>query len=141
MSEGAFPMDVTEERWRFRPQGHLVAILVDAAEAGPATTALIGAGFAAGDVKTYAPEEIVANRERYEEQRTRTDRVVRALVDDAESRDAYLAYALEGRAALWLRVPDETQVPKALRALADVRCLHARHYGRSDVTDYRIAAE
>jgi hypothetical protein len=63
--------------------------------------------------------------------------LVAIAADDDESRERYLAYAREGRASLWLRVPDETQVPKALRVVADRDIVHARHYGSMTAKDLR----
>ena len=62
-----------------------------------------------------------------------------SVVDDQEGRDLYLAYAREDRCALWLRLPDEADVPKALRLLADYDYLHTRYYGSERQTDFHIS--
>jgi hypothetical protein len=130
-------MDVTDEPWRFHPEDHLVVILHDEAEAADAVDALVAAGFSTDDMKTYRGEETLANHDRYVAHRSVTDRVIGAFTDDDESRRLYLQYASAGRASLWLRVANEARTTTALRALADVPYLHARHYGRSSATDYR----
>jgi hypothetical protein len=40
--------------------------------------------------------------------------------------------------ALWLRLPDENHVSKALRVLADVNYLHTRYYGSGKQQDFRV---
>jgi hypothetical protein len=64
--------------------------------------------------------------------------LVGAVLDDDESRALYLSYAAEGRAALWLRVPDAGDVPKALKILAVDGYVRARHFG-STTTDLRTS--
>jgi hypothetical protein len=49
--------------------------------------------------------------------------------DEIRGRELYLGYARDGRSALWLRLPNEEDVSKALRVLADYDYLHARYYG------------
>ena len=61
-----------------------------------------------------------------------------SVIDDAEGRELYLGYAREDRSALWLRLPEETQVSKALRVLADVNYLHTRYYGSGKQEDFRV---
>ena len=55
--EERFPMDVTDDPWRFRPDGYLVAILHDDAEADRASDALVSGGFASENIKTYSAAE------------------------------------------------------------------------------------
>jgi hypothetical protein len=132
-----FPMDVTDEPWHFHPDDHLVVILHDEAEAAAAADTLVAAGFDASEMKTYRGEDTLANYDRYADQRSVGDRIVGAFTDDVESRRLYLEYAAAGRAALWLHVRDGSKASAALRALADVPYLHARHYGTTEATDYR----
>jgi hypothetical protein len=56
-----------------------------------------------------------------------------------EGRELYLGYAREDRCALWLRLPDEAAVPKALRVLADHHYLHTRYYGSEQQTDFHVS--
>jgi hypothetical protein len=67
-----------------------------------------------------------------------TDKVAGSVIDDADGRELYLGYAREDRSALWLRLPYETQVSKALRVLADVNYLHTRDYGSGTREDSRV---
>jgi hypothetical protein len=57
------------------------------------------------------------------------------VADDVEGREFYLGYVREDRCALWLGLPDEADVPKALRVLADHRYLRTRYYGVEQQTD------
>jgi hypothetical protein len=136
--DDAFPMDVTDGPWRFRPDGYLVAILHDDAEADRASDALVSGGFASENIKTYTAAETLANHERYAGNRTRGERIVGAVLDDDESRALYLSYARDGRAALWLRIPDTADVPKALKILAVDGYVHTRHFGPT-TTDLRTS--
>jgi len=59
--------------------------------------------------------------------------------DELAGRELYLGYAREGRSALWLRLPDEEDVSKALRLLADYDYLHARYYGFNTTEDFVVS--
>jgi hypothetical protein len=61
------------------------------------------------------------------------------MADDVEGRDLYLGYAREDRCALWLRIPEEADAPKALRVLADHDYLHTRYYGVEKQTDLHVS--
>lgn len=142
-SDNAFPMDFyvddpSPRPWKFRPEGYLVVILADADEGQRAEAALIARGFAARDVKVYTGRQILANYEVYAGRRTIVDKVAGSVVDDTEGKELYLGYAREDRSALWLRLPDEAHVSKALRVLADVNYLHTRYYGSGKQEDYRV---
>lgn len=141
--ENTFPMDFyvddpSPRPWKFRPDGYLVVILSDTDEGERAEAALVVGGFAPRDVKVYTGTQILANYEVYAGRRNITDKVAGAVIDDAEGRELYLGYAREDRSALWLRLPDETQVSKALRVLADVNYLHTRYYGAGKQEDFRV---
>ena len=69
-------------------------------------------------------------------QRGVVSKAVGAVVDDVESRDLYLDYARQDRSAMWVRIPDDGDVPKALRAIADFKCLHTRYYGDESQLDF-----
>jgi hypothetical protein len=73
----------------------------------------------------------------YVSRRTTTDRVVGSVVDDSEGRDLHLGYARQDRCAMWVRIPEEEDVPKALRVLADRDYAHTRYYG-SQQTDFKV---
>jgi hypothetical protein len=140
--ETSFPMDVTDPSsrpWKFRPQGYLAVILTDAAEAQRGEAALVDAGFAARDVKLYTGEQILANHELYMARRGVVSKAVGAIADDVQGRERYLEYAREDRCAMWVRIPDEGDVPKALRVLADHDYVHARYYGDGSQQDFHLA--
>ena len=74
----------------------------------------------------------------YTGRRTTTDKVVGSVVDDSEGRELYLGYAREDRCAMWVRIPYEEHVPKALRVLADHDYVHARYYGSRQQSDFKV---
>lgn len=140
-SENTFPMDVTDPSsrpWKFRPSGYLVAILASSEEAQRAERALVAEGFARRDIKLYTGQQILDNQEEYVRRRGVTSKVVGSLIEDVEGRELYLGYARDDRAAMWVRIPDESEVPRALRVLADHDGLHTRYYGSGRQTHYHI---
>ena len=142
-TENAFPMDFyagdpSPRPWKFRPEGYLVVILSDADEAQRAEAELVTHGFAPRDVKLYTGKQILENYEVYAARRKVTDKVVGSVVDDSEGRELYLDYARQGRCAMWVRIPDEEDVPKALRVLADHDYVHTRYYGSEQQTDFKV---
>ena len=116
-----------------------MVILSDADEGQRAEKALIAEGFSHRDVKLYTGKQILENHEVYMGRRDAASKVVGAVIDDSEGRELYLGYARDDRCALWLRIPNESDVPKALRVLADREYLHARYYGVGNQTDYHIS--
>jgi hypothetical protein len=114
-------------------------ILANAEEAQRAETALVAEGFAPRDVKLYTGKQILDNHEEYMERRGVTSKVVGSVADDLEGRELYLGYSREDRCALWLRLPVEADVPKALRVLADHDYLHTRYYGSEQQTDFHVS--
>ena len=142
--EHAFPMDFWAEDpsphpWKFRPEGYLVVILSDADEAQRAASSLVSQGFASRDVKLYTGKQILENYEAYLGRRSVTDKVVGSLTADSEGRELYLGYAREDRSAMWVRIPNESDVPKALRVLADHDYIHTRYYGSERQTDFNVS--
>ena len=123
----------------FRPQGFLVVMLVGADEARAAASALMDAGYAEDELKLYTGEEILANYQRYVDDRTVPERLAGVVTDDVEGRDLYLSYAREGRSALWVWIPEEQSVQKALRILSDYPYLHSRYYGAHGMHDVHLS--
>lgn len=141
-SENTFPMDLTDPSsrpWSFKPEGYLVVMLADTEEAQRAELALVAARFAPRDIKLYTGKQILGNHEEYMRRRGVASKVVGSMTDDLEGRELYLEYAREDRSALWLRLPDDADVPKALRVLADCRYLHTRYYGAEEQTDFHVS--
>jgi hypothetical protein len=91
------------------------------------------------ETSLYTGKQILENYEVYTARRTTTDKVVGAVVADSEGRELYLGYAREGRCAMWVRIPDEVDVPKALRILADHEYVHTRYYGSEGQTDFKVS--
>ena len=141
--ENTFPMDFyvrdsSPHPWKFKPEGYLVVILSDIDEAQRAEADLVSNGVAPRDIKLYTGKQILANYEVYAGRRTTMDKVVGSVVDDSEARELYLGYAREDRCAMWVRIPDEEDVPKALRVLADHEYVHTRYYGSEQQTDFKV---
>jgi hypothetical protein len=139
--ETVFPMDIVDRDpsfrpWDFRPQGYLVVVLADDDEARRAQAALVQKGFAPQDIKLYTGKRILESHEVYREQRGFASKALGVVGDDAEGRELYLGYAREDRSSMWMRIPDENHVPKALRVLADYDYLHARYYGDKGWHDF-----
>ena len=129
--ENTFPMDFyvrdsSPHPWKFKPEGYLVVILSDADQAQRAEADLVAHGLAPRDIKLYTGKQILENYEVYQGRRSVTDKVVGAVTADSEGRELYLGYAREDRCAMWVRIPDENDVPKALRVLADHDYVHTR---------------
>lgn len=141
-SENAFPMDGTDPSsrpWKFRPEGYLVVILASSEEAQRAETALVENGFATRDIKLYTGKQILDNQVEYVRRRGVTSKVLSAFIEDVEGRELYLGYARDNRCAMWVRIPDESEVPRALRVLADHDYLHTRYYGSRQQNDYHLS--
>ena len=141
-SENTFPMDIREgssRPWNFRPGGYLVVILASDEEAQRTEKALVAKGFPTRDIKLYTGKHILANQEEYVSRRGVPSRMVGSVVDDVEGRELYLGYARDDRCAMWVRIPDEEDVPKALRVLADHDYVHKRYYGSQRQTDFNVS--
>ena len=122
----------------FNPQGFLVAVLEDADQAERARAALADAGFAERDLRVYTSQQILDSWERFLVERSLAQRVVGAVTDDPATIELYFGYARQGRAALWVHVPDDADADRAVRCLADHQVLHFRHYGHSSQDDLHI---
>ena len=122
----------------FCTQGFLVLILEDTAEAGLAQASLHDAGFVEADLRVYSSEQILADHDPYLAQRSVTQRVVGALTDDRGTIELYFGYAREGRASLWVRVPDRSDANRALRHLAEHEVLHLRYHGHYSQEDIHL---
>jgi hypothetical protein len=141
--ENTFPMDLylrdsSPRPWKFKPEGYLVVILSDADEAQRAEADLVSHGVAPRDIKLYTGKQILENYELYAGRRTTTDKVVGSIMDDSEGRELYLGYAREDRCAMWVRIPDQENVPKVLQVLADHEYVHTRYYGSEQQTDFNV---
>jgi hypothetical protein len=71
--------------------------------------------------------------------RNATDKAVGSVLDDSKGKELYLAHAGEDRCAMWVRIPDEEDVRKALRVLADHDYVHTRYYGSERQTDFNVS--
>ena len=136
----AWPMDLEQLlAVVFRAEGYFVAILPDIDGGREASAALQDAGVPRDDLKLYGGDEIHDSHERYVERRGVRAKVAGVFMDDDAGRDLYLGYAKDGCSALWVHLPDKTDVPKVLRVLADREYLHARYYGEDGVQDFHLS--
>jgi hypothetical protein len=122
----------------FNPQGFLVAILQDTDQADQAKATLAEAGFAERDLRVYTSQQILDSWERFQAERSLTQKVAGALTDDPDTIEQYFGYAREGCSALWVHVPDDADAKRAVRVLADHQVLHIRHYGHDRQDDLHI---
>ena len=122
----------------FSPQGFLVAILEDADQAEQARAALVDAGFADRDLRVYTSQQMLGSWERFQAERSLGQRVAGAVTDDPATIEAYFGNARQGRAALWVHVPEDADAKRAVRVLADHPVLHIRHYGHGSQQDIHI---
>jgi hypothetical protein len=122
----------------FRPEGFLVAILEDTEQAERAKATLSRAGLADGDLRIYTGQQILDDWERFTAERGIAKRVVGALTDDQETLELYHGYARDGRAALWVHTPEQSDADRAVRHLADHNVLHIRHYGHDGQVDIHM---
>ena len=141
--ENTFPMDFyvrdsSPHPWKFKPEGYLVVILSDVDEAQRAEADLVSDGVAPRDIKLYTGKQILENYEVFAGRRTTADKVIGSVVADSEGRELYLGYARQDRCAMWVRIPNEEDVPKALRVLADHDYVHARYYGSERQDDFNV---
>ena len=141
--ENTFPMDFyvrdsSPHPWKFKPEGYLVVILSDVDEAQRAEADLVSDGVAPRDIKLYTGKQILENYEVFAGRRNIADKVVGSVVSDSEGRELYLDYARRDRCAMWVRIPNEDDVPKALRVLANHDYVHMRYYGSEQQTDFKV---
>jgi hypothetical protein len=122
----------------FNPQGFLVAILQDADQAEQAKATLAEAGFADRDLRVYTSQQILDSWERFQAERSLAQRVAGAITDDPDTLELYFGSARQGRAALWVHVPDEADAKRSIRNLADHQVLHFRYYGHDRQDDLHI---
>jgi hypothetical protein len=104
-------------------------------------SALVEGGFGLRDAKVYSGEQTLENDAVNRRRRTVARRLFGPVTDENElrGRELYLGYAREGRSAVWLRLPNEEDISKALRLLADYDYLHARFYGFNTTEDFVIS--
>ena len=130
--------DPATRPWVFNPRGFMVAVLDDPATADRAADDLRRAGFADRDLRTYAGQEVLEDRERFLAPQGVLRRAVGTLTSDSEAVELFVGYARAGRAFLWAHVPDREDANRAVRALSKHDVLHLRHYGHDSLEDIHI---
>ncbi|MEA2432584.1 MAG: hypothetical protein QOG54_41 [Actinomycetota bacterium] len=131
VSEVEWPMGVERDLGslplEFSPKGFLVAILHSEAQAESSMIALRSVGFATEDMRVYTSSQILVDQGRYLETRSLGRRLAGSISDGQADIELYFAYAHEGRAALWIHVPEKHDASRAARYLSDHQVLHFRH--------------
>jgi hypothetical protein len=130
--------ELADRPFVFNPEGFLVAILPDSAEAERAAAALREARFADRKLRIFTSEQILEDYARYTAQKSVPRRVVTAVTDDQETLDLYHGHARDGRCALWVHVVDDDEAGRAIRVLADFPTLHIRYYGHRRQSDFYL---
>ena len=130
--------DPASRPWVFNPVGFLLAVLDDDAEAERAGAALEQVGFTAAEHRSYAGEQVVRDRERFQARRSTAQRLVEKVTIDTEVLQRLLDYAHAGRAFLWVRAPRREDANRAIRGLSANRVLYFRYYGDDGVEDIQM---
>jgi hypothetical protein len=139
-SHNTFPMDITDPSsrpWNFRPEGYLVVILAGTEEAERAEPALVEGGFAVETSSSTRQADPGQPRGVHEAPGCFDSGGLRSR--RRRGSGALPGHEREDRCALWLRLPDEAVVPKALRVLADQHYLHTRYYGSEQQNDFHVS--
>jgi hypothetical protein len=130
--------DPASRPWVFNPVGFLLAVVDDDAEAERAGAALEEAGFTGAEYRSYAGEEVVRDRQRFQAQRSTAQRLVEKVTIDTEVLQRLLDYAHAGRAFLWVRAPRREDANRAIRGLSTNKVLYFRYYGDAGVEDIHM---
>ena len=116
----------------------LVAILANTAEGERALQSLQGFGCAAEYLRLYTSDQILAFDDIFRSDRGLKERVVGALIDDADSMTQYLAYARDGCSSLWVLVEDRHDANRMIRHLADREIIYVWFHGKRGVETIRV---
>lgn len=127
--------DPASRPWVFNPHGFLVAVLENDAEAERANAALDEVGFSEEERRTYPGRQVLEDRANFLARQGPARRLVEKVTSDTETVNRFIQYAEEGRAFLWVRVPDRADANRAIRGLSTNGVLFFRYYGDSGVED------
>ncbi len=130
--------DPSSRPWVFNPQGFLLAVVSDAAEADRARTALVAVGFPEGHIRAFTGEQVLEDRARFEAQQGAARRIVERVTIDTEAFNLLLDYARAGRAFVWIRTPEREDANRAIRGLSTHDVLYFRYYGDAGVEEIRM---
>lgn len=129
-STGVSPLASPRPPWLSKPKGFLLVVVEDAEEGSRALTALREAGFDDGALTFCTAAQVLRDYQRYTAERSLPRRILRVRAGDRAGTELYLAFARDGRSALWVRAPDIDDANRAVRCLVGFRSLYFRHYGR-----------
>jgi hypothetical protein len=130
--------DPRSRPWVFNPHGFMVAVLEDADEADRAEAGLREAGFSGSHLRTYPGQQVLEDRERLLEEQGVLRRAVGHWTSDSKAVELFLGYARDGRAFLWVYVPEREDAKRAVRALSTRNVLYIRHYGDDSLEDLHM---
>jgi hypothetical protein len=130
--------DPSTRPWVFNPEGFLLAVVADEAEAEAARTALQEVGFPEGHSRTFTGAKVLDDRARFEAQQGAARRLVEKVTIDTEVFNLLLDYAKAGRAFLWIHTPGRDDANRAIRSLSACRVLYFRYYGDAGVEEIRM---
>ena len=130
--------DPATRPWVFNPVGFLLAVVEDDAEAERAAAALEEVGFSPAEHRSYAGEQVLLDRARFQAQQSTARRLVEKVTIDSEVLQLLLDYAHAGRAFLWVRVPGRADANRAIRGLSANKVLYFRYYGDAGVEDIHM---
>ena len=132
-----WPFGTSDDGPLFRPllpnlDNVLIAIVDDADEGQRIVTALHELGLAEERVRPYTAEQILAHNEIIRANRGCKGRLIGALVDERKAIADYVAYAREGRSAVWVLVDDRYHTNRVIRLMADYGVMLVRYYDDSN---------
>lgn len=142
-----------EDRWPFgasdggpadRPlvvemEGVLVAILQSDAAGAHAMASLAALGFDDGRLRLYTSAQILVYEEEFRSDRTLTGRLIGGFVDEGDTMAQYVEFGREGRAAVWVLVPQREDANKVVRCLSDEQTLFIWYHGHDQVETIPMA--
>ena len=120
------------------PEGCLVCVIDDPADAARAVAALHGAGFAAEQLRLWLPEE----RRTFDDALRRPSMPMRVLFfltnlsDDAQFEAEYREEARRGHPILVIQAPRRARYDRARELLRDYRARTVKYYGPWVVTGF-----
>ena len=130
--------DPSTRPWVFNPEGFLLAVVADEAEAERARTALQEAGFPEGHSRTFTGAKVLEDRARFEAQQGAARRLVEKVTIDTEVFNLLLDYAKADRAFVWVHTPQREDANRAIRGLSARQVLYFRYYGDAGVEEIRM---
>lgn len=123
----------------FYPKYYIVAVFGSDAEAASAGTALAAAGFAEGDIRTWAGADVVAHHDAYAANRSFLQKAGSLLPsEEHDIQNDYLEQARAGATLLTVLAREEGQRQTAAPIIADHQGALMRYYGDNTITNLTL---